>query len=153
MSIATVVTQGYGSFGSVSAVVLFGYSIGEAPPPPPAPNTQAGGGGDYSDVQRERWLAWARSRRNRRQEPERSEEAPPVEIKAPSKRRRKSGAEPESIDNSALLLANLAAVREAAAEQLRLSAGAEMLRISAESAARIAAEQEDEEVALLLLGL
>jgi hypothetical protein len=30
MTIATVVTLGYGSFGSVNAVVTLGYSIGEA---------------------------------------------------------------------------------------------------------------------------
>lgn len=152
MSIATVVTQGYGSFGSVSAVVLFGYSIGETPPPP-VPSTQAGGGGDYSEVQRERWLAWARSRRNRRQEPERVGEIQPVEAKELPKRRRKRGSEPEVVDNSALLLANLAAVRAAQQERSDALTGTANAAVDAMVALRLAAEQEDEDVAMLLLGL
>lgn len=43
MSIATVVTRGYGSFGSITAVVLRGYSIGATPPVPPGPATQTSG--------------------------------------------------------------------------------------------------------------
>jgi hypothetical protein len=38
MSIASVVTGGFGSFGSIGLVVTFGYGIGTPPiPPPPAP--------------------------------------------------------------------------------------------------------------------
>lgn len=34
MTIATVITRGYGSFGSIGAVILRGYFNGSAPPPP-----------------------------------------------------------------------------------------------------------------------
>jgi hypothetical protein len=48
VSIATVVTRGYGSFGSIAYVVREGYDQGAAPPPPPPPSPSgeaAGGGG------------------------------------------------------------------------------------------------------------
>lgn len=47
MSIATVVTEGYGSFGSLAFVVTEGYGTFGAPPSPPAfdPNGVQGSGG------------------------------------------------------------------------------------------------------------
>ena len=42
MSIATVVTRGFGTFGTASEVVTRGYAIG-AGPTPPTPTTGAGG--------------------------------------------------------------------------------------------------------------
>lgn len=47
MSIATVVTHGFGSFGDIAHVVTLGYDISGTPPPTPpvVTNTQAGGSG------------------------------------------------------------------------------------------------------------
>lgn len=43
MSIATVVTRGYGSFGSVAEVVTRGYAVGVAPTPPVVTEVTTGG--------------------------------------------------------------------------------------------------------------
>lgn len=48
MSIATVITEGYGSFGSIPFVILDGYSIG-GPAPPPAVETYQGTKGQKLD--------------------------------------------------------------------------------------------------------
>ena len=49
MTIATVVTRGYGNFGTIAYIVREGYDQGAAPPPPPPPapveSSAAGGGG------------------------------------------------------------------------------------------------------------
>jgi hypothetical protein len=44
MSVSTVVTLGYGSFGSASATVTLGYSIAEPPPVPGFITAKIGGG-------------------------------------------------------------------------------------------------------------
>ena len=46
MSTATVVTQGFGTFGTVNLVVTDGYGVGEAPEPEPEVVTPSGGKGD-----------------------------------------------------------------------------------------------------------
>jgi len=48
MSLSTIITEGYGSFGSASFVIMDGYDLGGAAPPPPpaavvAPERPAGG--------------------------------------------------------------------------------------------------------------
>lgn len=47
MSIGTVITEGFGSFGSVAFVVTQGYSIGGVTPPAPTPSTGGGASGAY----------------------------------------------------------------------------------------------------------
>lgn len=48
MSIATIVTRGYGSFGSIAEVTTRGYIAGAAVTPPVAEQPGAGGGGGSS---------------------------------------------------------------------------------------------------------
>ena len=49
MSISTVITLGYGSFGNTGYVITLGYDTSATPPAPPAPapSTGSGGGGRY----------------------------------------------------------------------------------------------------------
>lgn len=49
MSISTVITLGYGSFGNTGYVITLGYDTSATPPPTPpaAPSTGSGGGGRY----------------------------------------------------------------------------------------------------------
>lgn len=50
MSVATVITEGFGSFGDIAHIITDGYDVsGVAPPtptPPPTPDTPTGGKGD-----------------------------------------------------------------------------------------------------------
>ena len=70
MSIATVVTGGYGTFGSVNLVVTHGYSLTEVvvEPEVPVPQTGGGGGAIPSRAQRRR-LQQAQRRSTRRATP------------------------------------------------------------------------------------
>ena len=54
MSIATVITEGFGSFGSIPLVVTMGYAIGDSPipPDPPAVSNASGGFPYWPDPRR-----------------------------------------------------------------------------------------------------
>lgn len=66
MTIATVITRGFGTFGSVARVVERGYFNG-APLPPVIVPPPTGGAADepYADVARRKYLEWIRTRRSR----------------------------------------------------------------------------------------
>jgi len=64
MSIATVVTRGYGSFGTIADVAVRGYLAGAGGGPDPTPETPTGGGSTKSAIE-------ARLRRGLRKELER----------------------------------------------------------------------------------
>lgn len=82
MSIATVVTRGYGSFGSVALVVTRGYAIGaEVEEPASAPVPVGGGGGTIS----------ARQPPARRARPQKSPRVPHPRPPRPESQPRRGG--------------------------------------------------------------
>lgn len=63
MSVATLVTDGFGAFGSIAKVVMLGLEPGGTPPIPPAPvETYSGGYADFGYVPRRRSVQEERER-------------------------------------------------------------------------------------------